>query len=112
MAEVLFFRSSVNVRAVVDGLEIATYWEWGSRQFHVVIDGHLHPLQFHRSDVADSEARAQHWIRRWWIRDEAIIRAGFAKMAAERLAQQLLERDRPPPAEVARQPLRRPRRRR
>ena len=92
MAELLFFRSESTVRAVVDSLEVAQYSDWGGRRFHVVVDGHLAPQCFRRSQVADSDAQAQHWIRRWWLRDEAIIRAGFAKREAERRALQELER--------------------
>lgn len=101
MAEILFFRSDSTVRAVVDGLEVAQYSDWGGGRFHVTVDGHLHPHQFRRSQVADSEAQAQHWIRRWWFRDEPVIRAGFAKREAERRALQELGRTESEPGREA-----------
>jgi hypothetical protein len=111
MAELLFFRTESRVRAVVDGLDIAQYSDWGGGRFHVTVDGHLAPQCFRRSQVAGSEAQAQHWIRQWWLRDEAIIRAGFAKREAERRALQELERTQEDPVATRSAPARRPRRR-
>jgi hypothetical protein len=114
MAELLFFRTESRVRAVVDGLDIAQYSDWGGGRFYVTVDGHLAPQCFRRSQVAGSEAQAQHWIRLWWLRDEVIIRAGFEKLAAERLALQELERTRTKPdwEPASSGPARRQRRRR
>jgi hypothetical protein len=111
MAEILFFRSDSTVRAVVDGLEVAQYSDWGGGRFQVTVDGHLAPQCFRRSQVAGSEAQAQSWILRWWLRDEAIIRAGFAKREAERRAIQELKSIKGDRVAAPTAPARRPRRR-
>jgi hypothetical protein len=112
MADLLFVRSDSRVRALVEGLEIAHYSDWGDGRFHVTVDGHLAPQCFRRSEMAFSEAQAQHWIRRWWLRDEAAIRTGFAKREAERRALQELERINGVAVAAPSVPKRRPRRRR
>jgi hypothetical protein len=101
MSEVAFIVVHEFVVARVDGLEIASYQELPNGRFRVLIDSHEPAQKYRRCAVADSEARAQHWIRRWWARDEAIIRAGFAARSRERAWVLGPDAD---PAEIWRQP--------